>query len=122
MMAEMCLALAIYYEARDQSLEGQIAVAEVIFNRKEDERWPDSICGVVWQRKQFSFTHDGKPEKPKHHSWKGIKTLAKDIISNPDDYMLGHGATHYHATYVQPYWSTDLVVVGMIGDHIFYKE
>lgn len=118
----MCLSLAIYYEARDQSLEGQIAVAEVVLNRVESSKFPDTVCDVVWQRKQFSFTHDGKPENPKHRSWEPIQELAEDILNRPDDYLLGHGATHYHAVYVDPYWASKLEMVGKVGDHIFYKE
>ena len=118
----MCLAIAIYYEARNQPVEGQIAVAEVILNRVDSERYPDDVCGVVWQRKQFSFTHDGRVENPRHEVWFDIHLLAENILEDPDVYLLGHGATHYHATYVDPYWSDKLEVVGQIGDHIFYVE
>lgn len=117
-----CLALAIYYEARDQTIDGQVAVAEVVMNRVASPKYPDTVCEVVWQRKQFSFTHDGKPENPQHHTWEPIKELAAGILKDPDSYMLGHGATHYHAFYVDPYWASKLEVVGKIGDHIFYKE
>ena len=118
----MCLAIAIYYEARNQPIDGQIAVAEVILNRVESERYPDDVCGVVWQHRQFSFTHDGRAENPQHEVWPTIQTLAAGILEDPEVYLLGHGATHYHATYVDPYWSSELEVVGQIGDHIFYVE
>ena len=71
MLAAHCLAIAMYYEARNQPIDGQLAVAQVIMNRVESPRYPDTVCEVVWQPKQFSFTHDGLPERPKHHSWGG---------------------------------------------------
>ena len=118
----MCLAIAIYYEARNQPIEGQIAVAEVILNRVDDSRYPDNVCGVVWERKQFSFTHDGRVENPQHEVWFDIHLLAENILEDPEVYLLGHGATHYHADYVDPYWASELDLVGKIGDHIFYRE
>lgn len=117
-----CLALAIYYEARNQPLDGQIAVAEVILNRVDSSRYPDNVCDVVWQRKQFSFTHDGRKEQPSHEIWFDIHVLAENILDNPEQYVLGHGATHYHAVYVDPYWASELQLVGQVGDHIFYVE
>lgn len=123
MLAVTCLALTIYYEARDQPLDGQLVVAEVVLNRVESEHYPDDVCSVVYQPKQFSFTHDGKPERPKNKVvWKETKRLARKILDNPDEWLLHSGSTHYHATYVQPYWSNELVLVGRIGDHIFYTE
>jgi spore germination cell wall hydrolase CwlJ-like protein len=54
-----CLAVAVFFESRSQPIEGQYAVAEVVMNRVESDRWPNTICDVVFQDKQFSFTHDG---------------------------------------------------------------
>lgn len=122
MLAVTCLALTIYYEARDQPLAGQLAVAEVVLNRVENEHYPDDICSVVWEEKQFSFTHDGKPERPRHEVWEDIQELARDILADPDSVLFNTGATHYHATYVTPYWVDGMVIVGKVGDHIFYEE
>ena len=122
MTAALCLALAIYYEARSEPVAGQIAVAEVIYNRVESSRYPDNICDVVYQPRQFSFTHDGMPEDPQHKVWEDIQLLATSIMENPDLFFVGHDATHYHATYVTPYWADDLERVAVIGNHIFYKE
>ena len=58
-----CLVTAIFFEARDQPLMGQYAVAEVVMNRVASVKYPDDICSVVFQRKQFSFTHDGLSDK-----------------------------------------------------------
>ena len=122
MLAATCLALTIYYEARDQPLAGQLAVAEVVLNRVENKHYPDDICSVVWEEKQFSFTHDGKPERPRHEVWGDIQALARDILDDPDGVLFHTGATHYHAKYVTPFWVDDMIFVGQVGDHIFYEE
>ena len=122
MLAATCLALTIYYEARDQPLAGQLAVAEVVLYSVENKHYTDDICSVVWQETQFSFTHDGKPERPRHHTWEGIQKLSVDILDDPEGMLFNMGATHYHATYVTPYWVDDMVLVGQVGDHVFYEE
>ena len=77
MTAATCLALAIYWEARNQPTIGQLAVAQVVVNRVESKRWPSTICDVVWQKKQFSWTHDGKSDRPKEKTaWRKSKMLA----------------------------------------------
>ena len=126
MTAAMCLALNIFFEARAEPLDGQLMVAEVTLNRVASKHYPDTVCDVVWQRKQFSWTHDGKHDDPTRMSyldreaWKDIKELAKEILDDPENRLFGTGATHYHATYVEPYWASSLVVVGKSGKHIFY--
>lgn len=115
-----CLAIAIYFEARSEPKESQLAVAETIYNRMIDPRYPDSICSVVWQRKQFSFTHDGKSDKPKNkQKYKEILEYSREIMKG--ELFVGHGATHYHADYVAPSWSKELTQVGKYGRHIFYR-
>ena len=115
-----CLALAIYFEARSEPVAGQIAVAEVVYNRVIDHRFPDTVCDVVWQRKQFSWTHDGKSDKPKDkQTYKEIYVLAKAIQNGI--LFEGHGATHYHADYVAPYWRKDLTLIKKVGKHMFYR-
>lgn len=122
MLAAHCLAIAMYYEARNQPIDGQLAVAQVIMNRVESPRYPDTVCEVVWQPKQFSFTHDGLPERPQHHSWGDIQQRAEMVLSGASTGLSGLSATHYHATYVQPYWAATMQLEGKIGDHIFYIE
>lgn len=115
-----CLATAIYFEARGEPIDGQLAVAEVILNRVASPDFPDDVCGVVWQKKQFSWTHDGKSDKPKDKAAYAVATnIAKQALSGD---VLGHGATFYHAEYVRPYWSKKLTYVGKIGTHIFYVK
>ena len=115
-----CLALALYFEARSEPLEGQIAVAEVIYNRVVDHRYPDDVCSVVYQDKQFSWTHDGLSDKPKEkEAWAKARSLASEVMKG--NLFVGHRATHYHADYVDPYWNDHLTFVGQYGSHIFYE-
>ena len=123
-----CMATGIYFEARDEPVKGQIAVAQVIMNRIRSPFYPKTICGVVYQGErnrhgcQFSFTCTGKnnsvKEKPE---WATAVKLAKQVIAGEvwlDE--VGY-ATHYHATYVHPPWRFELTKVAQIGGHIFYK-
>ncbi len=117
-----CLASAIYYEARGESLEGQLAVAQVILNRAENDRWPDDICAVVYQSGQFSFTFDGKPDVPavKGAAWKRAEAIA--IIAVGEGWQdVTDKATFFHATYVKPGWRRVKEQTRRIGGHIFYR-
>ncbi len=122
-----CLAQAIYYEARGEPLPGQIAVAEVVLNRKESGRYPDTICAVVFQnehrknRCQFSFACDGKTDTPPSgKTWNKSISLANYVLAD-GSLRLTNAATHYHADYVSPFWSKHLEKTVSIGQHIFYK-
>lgn len=117
-----CLASAIYYEARGESLEGQLAVAQVILNRAENDRWPNDICAVVYQSGQFSFTFDGKPDIPavKGPAWKRAEAIA--IIAVGQGWQdVTDKATFFHATYVKPGWRRVKEQTRRIGGHIFYR-
>ena len=111
-----CLARNIYYEARNQPIEGQVAVAKVTLNRVEDERWPSSTCSVVNQKYQFSWTMETL-SPPKGEAWSKAKLIAITVNILPDP---THGATHFHANYVKPYWAKESNKIVEIGDHIFY--
>ena len=122
-----CMAQAIYYESRNESVEGQMAVAEVIANRVKDRRYPDSVCGVVFQGAtrttgcQFTFTCDGAMDRaPRGRHWEQAKTIAAHVMMDLHEQRTG-GATHYHATYVDPIWSAGLIKTDRIGAHIFYR-
>jgi len=121
----MCLAAAIFFEARDQPIDGQRAVADVVMNRVESNRWPDGICGVVFQDYQFSFTHDGMSDNYRKYT-KGIEGVQAIVIAEKIAKLvikgdrLGLTSTHYHATYVSPYWANHYHLDGRIGDHVFY--
>ena len=74
MIASMCLALALYHEARGESYQAQLMVAKVIINRVESKRWPSSVCGVVMEDRQFSFVRKGKVPRAKNkRAWGGKK-------------------------------------------------
>ena len=130
-----CLALAIYFEARSEPLEGQAAVASVIINRVLDERFPNTVCEVVTQgptykwkadfpvrhRCQFSFYCDGKSDTPKDEEAYQRATLVAMGVAMRTIPDFTNGATHYHATYVNPSWASSKRKTAHIGYHIFYK-
>ncbi|WIJ24277.1 cell wall hydrolase [Devosia sp. RR2S18] len=123
-----CLATAIYYEARGESRDGQMAVAQVILNRVADKRYPDSICGVVYQNKhkrnacQFSFACDGVPEtRSETKAWNLAMEIAEKATDSEPLVAELHLATHYHANYVNPNWAPKMQKLKQIGQHIFYR-
>jgi len=117
-----CIAVAVYHEARGESLEGQLAVAKVIMNRAASGKYPASWCSVVKQPWQFSFVHRGQfPSVDQgSESWRkalGVTRLAvaNAVQSIPTDCLW------YHADYVAPSWGRRLTRVDKIGAHIFYR-
>ncbi len=120
--AKKCLALNIYWEARNQSVAGQLAVAQVTLNRVRDARYSDSVCEVVYEHKQFSWYWDGKSDIPRENrAWQKANLIASAALDGSEHVEL-QGVTHYHAAYTQPYWKDYLVKVTKIDDHIFYVE
>ena len=121
-----CLADNIYFEARNQSNMGQIAVAWVTLNRVDSHEYPNTICEVVWEEKQFSWTHDGKSDEPKDKkAWNNAYRIA---IKSIDIFKDGYnefdptdGALHYHSIYSKPFWKNKHSFVINIDDHIFYR-
>jgi spore germination cell wall hydrolase CwlJ-like protein len=124
----MCIAQAVYFEARSEPLVGQVAIAEVILNRIVDARYPNTACEVVFQnqqrhnRCQFSFACDGLSDRPRNAgAWeKALKVVA--LVMNGERSGVAKRATHYHAAYVSPRWSAHLSKLGQVGSHIFYRE
>ena len=133
--AVMCLALNLYFEARDQPVVGQLAVGFSTMNRVADERYPDTVCGVVKQAKYNSWDPDHPIRHRCQYSWfcDGLSDLPTDDKAMLEATILAAnifygrvtdisaGSTHYHATYVQPYWADHMTVVFTIDDHIFYR-
>jgi spore germination cell wall hydrolase CwlJ-like protein len=115
-----CLALTIYFEARSETTAGKVAVAQTVLQRVEDPRWPDSVCGVVYEPAQFSWYWDGKSDTPyEAHAWQESIILAGAVLAGS-----GHAdwtATHYYAEYVRPVWRHALQVEVKIGKHIFLE-
>ena len=125
--ALMCLALNIYFEARSEPIQGQIAIAEVTLNRVASTNYPNDVCSVVLQENkdgcQFSWWCDGKSDQPReHNSLRTSKALA-ELMLNEGRYItvIGNQATHYHSNEVHPYWANDLHKIRRIGKHVFYK-
>jgi len=118
----VCLGLNIYWEARNQNVAGQLAVAQVTMNRVNDPRYPDDVCEVVYDHKQFSWYWDGKSDTPKEKkAWEKAMMVASAALHGSGHAEL-QGVTHYHSVYIQPYWKNYMTKVAMIGDHVFYAE
>lgn len=123
-----CLTEAIYFEARGESINGQIAVAEVIINRADSPIFPNSICGVIKQgaqnlnRCQFSYKCDGEPEYMTERKATKRAADVAILMMKGERRALSGNATHYHADYVDPYWASKLLKTATVGTHIFYKR
>lgn len=122
-----CLATAIYYEARSETLAGQKAVGEVVLNRVSSKHFPDTVCDVVYEgaeRKtgcQFSFTCDGSMETiPSGKAWNRSQTIAQHLILGAHKPTTSR-STHYHTTDINPVWAANLKSTRIIGSHAFYK-
>ena len=126
--AEKCLAQAIYFEARDEPLRGQIAVAQVVLNRVFSPYYPDSVCGVVFQNAhrflscQFTFACDGKSKAIRERgAWARAQRIAKQALDSSVWLPDVAKSTHYHATYVRPNWIREMKKMVKHGQHIFYR-
>ena len=138
--AFICLALNTYHEAKNQSLVGQIATAQVVMNRVEDNRFPSTVCEVVkhgptspsWEdpekeypikhRCQFGWYCDGKDDTPKNEkAWRKAQDVAFLVLYDKIKLDVTEGATHYHATYVRPSWAKTKKRPTRIAKHIFYR-
>tara|TARA_R110002020_G_scaffold87001_4_gene214726 strand:- start:606 stop:1025 length:420 start_codon:yes stop_codon:yes gene_type:complete len=136
MIAEslVCLALNVYYEARDQPIEGQIAVTNVVMNRVADPRFPNTPCKVIKEgvhskitgrplrwKCQFTWYCDGKKDKPHDlDAYRWAQIIAQHVgFGKAGD--ITSGSTHYHAVSVNPIWNIKKTKIGRIGDHIFYR-
>ena len=117
----VCLAMNIYHEGRGESVKGQAAIAAVTMNRVRSGRYPDRVCEVVWQRKQFSWTllppryytiRDGR-------AWQRAMVVAELFLKGARMALVGD-AMHYHTVDVQPDWSKNSRLVALIGGHLFY--
>ena len=117
-----CIAVAVYHEARGETLEGQLAVARVIMNRAASSRYPDSWCGVVKQPWQFSFVRNRRmpPVDEGSTSWRNALGITRLAINNAVP-TLSNDVLWYHANYVAPSWGRRLTRVSQIGAHIFYR-
>ncbi len=114
-----CLAGAVYFESRGESLSGQLAVAHVVINRAQSGRFPKSLCGVVHQPSQFSFVRGGKmPAVRNPAQWNNAVAIAQ-IARNGSWKNHAPGALFFHARYVSPNWRKTRIA--QIDNHIFYR-
>jgi hypothetical protein len=121
-----CLTQAVYYESRGEPLEGQEGVAQVVMNRTHSARYPGSVCGVVFQRSgggtcQFTFACDGSMDRLIQPSaWDKAKSIATQALGG-FVYKPLESATHYHASWMTPYWAPTLTRIQQVGGQIFYQ-
>ena len=114
-----CLAGAVYFESRGESLVGQLAVAHVVLNRAQSGRFPTSLCGVVHQKSQFSFVRGGKmPAVRNGAQWNNAVAIAQ-IARDGSWKNHAPGALFFHANYVSPGWRKTRIA--QIDNHIFYR-
>ncbi len=127
-----CLAQAIYHEARGETATGQLAVANVIVNRARSGKFPDSLCGVIYQNAdkgrykcQFTFACDGRDDAPgERRAWAKSQDLAKrvyaEFATGEEIGVLPGSALYYHTTAVRPSWANTFSRVAAVDSHIFY--
>ncbi|HAF40317.1 MAG TPA: cell wall hydrolase [Sphingobium sp.] len=115
-----CLAGAVYFESKGESLEGQLAVARVIINRAKSGRFASSLCGVVYQPSQFSFVRGGgmPPIRTEGRGWRQAVAIAQ-IAANDSWDSLAEGALYFHARRVSPGWGK--ARLASIDNHVFYR-
>jgi spore germination cell wall hydrolase CwlJ-like protein len=121
-----CLTEAIYFEARGESLKGQIAVAEVILNRVDSPLYPRTVCGVVKQRGsggcQFSYICDGRTDRMREKDAADLAGRIARAMLDGAPRLLTEGATSFHTRSVRPSWSRRYIQTASIGAHLFYRK
>jgi N-acetylmuramoyl-L-alanine amidase len=125
-----CLARNVYFEARGEPIAGQYAVAEVTMNRRASRRYPNTVCGVVYEKNwdplrgrfvgAFSWTEFDSLPDPRGEEWHRAQAIAEAVYYGRYSPTL-NGATHFHASYIKPDWAHQKRRVAKIGRHIFYR-
>jgi hypothetical protein len=126
--SEKCLAEAVYFESRGEAVRGQIAVAQVVMNRVFSGKYPDTVCGVVYQNKyrhfacQFTFACDNNPDVIREPDmWERAKKIAKAMLDGQIWLPEVGKSTHYHAYWVRPSWVAEMKKMYKFGVHTFYR-
>ncbi len=126
--SEKCLAEAIYFESRGEHVRGQMAVAQVVLNRVFSGKYPNTVCGVVYQNAhrhlacQFTFACDGIPDVIREPDmWERAKTIAAEMLDGRLWLPEVGKATHYHAYWVRPDWVREMTKMHKLGVHTFYR-
>lgn len=115
-----CLATNIYHESRGEPIEGQVAVALVTINRVASQTYKNTLCEVVYEPRQFSWTLDKRKRVRDLKAWQTAKTIAESVLTNPHRYTK-FDALYFHTKQVKPKWAKSKRVVAVIGNHIFYN-
>lgn len=119
-----CLATAVYFEARGETVEGQLAVARVVMNRAASGKYPPDWCSVMKQPWQFSFVNPRTGAVPQADlnsaAWRKAEAVAM-LAASKIVPSVGEDVLWYHATYVAPSWGRRLTLAQRIGTHIFYR-
>lgn len=126
--SEKCLAEAVYFESRGEAVRGQIAVAQVVMNRVFSGKYPDNVCGVVYQNKyrhlacQFTFACDNNPDVIREpEMWERAKKISKAMLDGQIWLPEVGKSTHYHAYWVRPSWVAEMKKMYKFGVHTFYR-
>jgi spore germination cell wall hydrolase CwlJ-like protein len=121
MLSTFCLALVVYTEARGEPYDGQLMVAEVVMNRVKMKEYPNNICDVAFDYKQFSGLNSeiDLSAVVSDDAWERSIDVAYAALSGE---TLGTDATHYHNHTVDPYWVVSMAKLGVVGNHTFYKK
>jgi len=126
--SEKCLTEVVYFEARGEAVRGQIAVAQVVLNRAFSGKYPDTVCGVVYQNKhrhlacQFTFACDNNADVVKEPDmWDRAKKIAKAMLDGQLWLPEVAKSTHYHAYWVRPSWVSEMKKMYKFGVHTFYR-
>lgn len=119
-----CLTENIYFEATGEPIEGMMGVAIVTLNRVKSNKFPDTVCKVVHQKHQFSWTS----EKPKalvnvnKVAWDNARLVAKKVLLEGEHLTSIENALYYHTTEVNPVWNRNMKMVKKLGNHLFFEE
>jgi spore germination cell wall hydrolase CwlJ-like protein len=126
--SEKCLAEVIYFEARGEAVRGQMAVAQVVLNRAFSGKYPETVCGVVYQNKhrhlacQFTFACDNNKDVIREpEMWERAKKIAKAMLDGQLWLPEVDKSTHYHAYWVRPSWVNEMKKMYKTGVHTFYR-
>ena len=123
----LCLSTTVYLEARDQTVRGQQAVAEVALRRRDSGLWGGNLCSVVTARKQFAPTILSPNTKLANtNAWTRAVSVALESERNwslpPEKRReVVPGASHFMAHAIAaPAWR-NAHQVATIGDHTFLR-
>ena len=125
-----CLAMNVYFESGNKSYQEKLAIAIVTMNRVNNDNYPKTICGVVWEKRphskkcQFAWTCDGKSDRiiDSGKYFESLQVAKEVLINSKKSSIIDKEVIYFHANYIKPEWSKHMVYVASIGTHVFYKE